>query len=80
MQEVERIVVLLAAVTLPAAISERTSIPYPIILVLGGLALVLIPGVPAVHLDPEFVFLFFLPPMIACITKLLRRSGQIMPR
>jgi monovalent cation/hydrogen antiporter len=77
---VELILVLLAAVTLLAAISERTSIPFPIFLVLGGLALGLIPGVPAVHLDPEFAFLLFLPPMIACITKLLRRSGQIMPR
>jgi monovalent cation/hydrogen antiporter len=77
---VELILVLLGAVTLLAAISDRTSIPFPIFLVLGGLALGLIPGVPAVHLDPEFVFLFFLPPMIACITKLLRRSGQIMPR
>ena len=64
MHGVELILVLLAAVTLLAAIAERTTIPYPIFLVLGGLALGLIPGAPTVELDPEMVFLLFLPPIL----------------
>src|SRR4029079_12814710 len=37
---------------------------YPILLVLGGLVLGLIPGIPRVRLNPEFIFLFFLPPLL----------------
>src|SRR5215212_4489353 len=37
---------------------------YPILLVLGGLALGFVPGLPAVELDPELVFLLFLPPLL----------------
>lgn len=64
MHGVELILVLLTAVTLLAAVAERTTIPFPIFLVLGGLALGLIPGVPAVKLDPEMVFLLLLPPVL----------------
>jgi CPA1 family monovalent cation:H+ antiporter len=39
-------------------------IPYPIFLVIGGLILGFVPGVPAVRLDPEIVFLIFLPPIL----------------
>jgi len=61
---VELVFVLLAAVVALAAIAERTAIPYPIFLVLGGLVLGLIPGAPAVALDPELVFLLLLPPIL----------------
>lgn len=64
MHGVELIFVLLAAVTVLAAIAERTTVPYPIFLVLGGAALGLIPGVPSVELDPDLVFLLFLPPVL----------------
>jgi CPA1 family monovalent cation:H+ antiporter len=39
-------------------------IPYPILLVLGGLALGFIPGVPDVHLDPRLVLVGILPPLL----------------
>jgi Na+/H+ antiporter len=39
-------------------------IPYPILLVLGGLALGFVPGLPDVELDPEVVFIAFLPPLL----------------
>jgi CPA1 family monovalent cation:H+ antiporter len=61
---IELVLVLLTAITLIAAVAERTSIPYPIFLVLGGAALGLIPGVPSVELDPDLVFLLFLPPVL----------------
>jgi CPA1 family monovalent cation:H+ antiporter len=39
-------------------------IPYPILLVVAGSALGLMPGLPAVHLNPDIVFLVFLPPIL----------------
>ncbi|WP_215241193.1 cation:proton antiporter domain-containing protein [Dyadobacter helix] len=44
--------------------SERLKISYPILLVLGGLAIPLIPAVPNVSLNPEIIFLIFLPPLL----------------
>ena len=38
--------------------------PYPILLVVGGLALAFVPGLPQVHIDPELVLLLFLPPLL----------------
>jgi Na+/H+ antiporter len=39
-------------------------VPYPIALVLGGLCISLVPGLPHVSINPELVFLFFLPPLL----------------
>jgi monovalent cation/hydrogen antiporter len=39
-------------------------VPYPILLVLGGLALGFVPGLPQVELHPDVVFLLFLPPLL----------------
>lgn len=64
MHNLELILVLLAVITFLAAIAERTTIPYPIFLVVGGLALGLIPGMPTIELDPDMVFLLFLPPIL----------------
>ena len=38
--------------------------PYPIPLVLGGLVLGLLPGIPDVQLNPDLVLLVFLPPLL----------------
>jgi Na+/H+ antiporter len=60
----EAVVLLLGAVLVLMAVARRILIPYPIFLVLGGLILGFVPGVPAVRLDPEIVFLIFLPPIL----------------
>jgi Na+/H+ antiporter len=39
-------------------------VPYPIVLVLGGLVLGFVPGVPDVELDPDLVLVLFLPPLL----------------
>lgn len=60
-------VTLLALVTLVAllaAFAQRLKTPYPIVLVLGGLILSFIPAVPHVSLNPSFVFLVVLPPLL----------------
>src|SRR6266581_9463075 len=61
---VETVMGLLAAVAALALLARKIPVPYPILLVLGGLALALIPGLPRVRLDPELVFLVFLPPLL----------------
>ncbi|MFH6968847.1 Na+/H+ antiporter [Flavobacterium sp. FlaQc-28] len=48
-----------------SAIAGRIKkIPYPILLVFAGLIIGFVPGVPLVSLDPEMVFLLFLPPLL----------------
>src|ERR1043166_5723612 len=55
---------LLLAVAVLALVARKLTIPYPILFVMGGLLLGLIPKLPKVRLDPELVFLFFLPPLL----------------
>ena len=56
--------ILLAAVAALATLANRTNIPYPVLLVLGGLVLGFVPGLPQVELEPDVVFLLFLPPLL----------------
>ena len=58
------ILLLLLLVAVLAALAKRIGIPYPIILVIGGLCLSLVPYAPRVTLNPNVVFLIILPPLI----------------
>ena len=60
----EVIILLMVVVLALTAIAEKLLIPYPILLVIGGLILALVPELPVVHLDPDLVFLVFLPPIL----------------
>jgi len=55
---------LLFFVVLFAILARRLQIPYPIILVMAGLLLSFIPGIPRVQLNPSLVFLVVLPPLL----------------
>jgi monovalent cation/hydrogen antiporter len=55
---------LLAAVAALLAFAPLLRIPYPILLVVGGLMLALVPGVPELELPPELVLVAFLPPLL----------------
>ncbi|HEU5263576.1 MAG TPA: Na+/H+ antiporter [Gaiellaceae bacterium] len=57
------LVLILAVATLLAA-APALRIPYPILLVIGGLALGLVPGMPEFELEPELVFFGVLPPLL----------------
>jgi Na+/H+ antiporter len=46
------------------ALANWVNVPYPITLVIGGLLLGLIPGIPDIHLEPDLVLLVFLPPLL----------------
>src|SRR5437763_9555734 len=60
----ELILICLVTVALLAIVARKIRIPYPILLTIGGVVLALIPGLPAIHLDPELVFNLFLPPLL----------------
>jgi len=45
-------------------IARWLDVPYPIPLVLGGVAIGLLPGMPEIELDPDLVLLVFLPPLL----------------
>lgn len=47
-----------------AVVSRRLELPYPILFVLGGTVLAFVPGVPAVHISPDWIFLTILPPLL----------------
>jgi monovalent cation/hydrogen antiporter len=55
---------LVAGVTALTALAPALRVPYPILLVLGGLALGFIPGVPEISLPPELVLVGVLPPLL----------------
>src|ERR671928_250844 len=55
---------LLVAVAGLSALASRLSVPYPIVLVVGGALLGFVPGLPEVRLDPDVVLVVFLPPLI----------------
>jgi CPA1 family monovalent cation:H+ antiporter len=62
--DVELVLGLLVAVAALVTLASRFGLPYPILLVVGGLALGFIPGLPRVALEPDLVFLIFLPPLL----------------
>ncbi|WP_042722226.1 Na+/H+ antiporter [Flavobacterium sp. B17] len=55
---------LLLIVMMLVMLAQRIKIAYPIFLVLAGLGISLIPGVPVLKLDPDIIFLIFLPPLL----------------
>ncbi|HET7271554.1 MAG TPA: cation:proton antiporter, partial [Rubrobacter sp.] len=64
MSQIEIVLGLLVAVAALATLAMRLKVPYPILLVLGGSVLGFVPKLPPVELDPELVFLLFLPPLL----------------
>ena len=62
--EIDVVLGLMVAVAALALLARKLAIPYPILLVLGGLCLALIPGLPRPHLNPDLIFLIFLPPLL----------------
>src|SRR5262245_60813935 len=64
LHQLEIVILLLTAVLALTTVAQRIVIPYPILLVIGGLVLGVVPGLPTVSLHPDLVFLVFLPPIL----------------
>ena len=64
MQTVQIVILLLSAVAALALLAPRLKTPYPILLVLGGLIICFIPGLPEPRLNPDIALLIFLPPLL----------------
>src|SRR5256885_15004280 len=55
---------LLLFVVIFGALAQKLKTPYPIVLVVGGLLLSFIPGIPKITLNPDVVFFVILPPLL----------------
>jgi Na+/H+ antiporter len=73
---------LLASLAALLAIASLIRVPYPILLVLGGLAVGFVPGIPSLELAPELVLVAFLPPLLysaAFFTSLRDLRANVRP-
>ena len=64
MHHFETVLALLVGVTSLALVARRLDVPTPALLVVGGVLVALLPGLPAVQFDPQLVFLVFIPPLL----------------
>jgi CPA1 family monovalent cation:H+ antiporter len=64
LRELELILALLAVSATVQMLARRLSVPYPSLLVVGGLAIAFIPGLPRIDNNPELLFLIFVPPLL----------------
>ncbi len=55
---------LAVAIAALSTIAGLINVPYPIVLVIGGLGIGLVPGLPDVTLDPDLILVIFLPPLL----------------
>ena len=64
MNQIETVLALLIVVAALAIAAKRIALPYPVLLVVAGLGLGFVPGLPSLQLNPEMVLLFVLPPLL----------------
>jgi monovalent cation/hydrogen antiporter len=64
MQIFEVLLGLLAACVALALIARRLHTPVAVVLMVGGMALALVPGLPTITLDPQLALVLFLPPLL----------------
>jgi monovalent cation/hydrogen antiporter len=62
--DIEFLIAVLFAAAVLVRLADLISIPYPIVLVVGGVAIGFVPGLPRIELAPEVIFLVFLPPLL----------------
>jgi Na+/H+ antiporter len=58
------VLVVLVVVAIVYEIAQRVGVPYPSLIVLGGVGLAFIPALPSLALEPDLVLLVFLPPLL----------------
>jgi monovalent cation/hydrogen antiporter len=63
-EKIEILLVLLGVIGVLAVVAERVKFPFPVLLVIAGLLIGLAPNLPETKLDPQLIFLIFLPPLL----------------
>ncbi|NML65213.1 Na+/H+ antiporter [Hymenobacter sp. RP-2-7] len=64
MEHLSLIILMLAVLVALSAAAPKLKVPYPVLLVVAGGALALVPGLPNFKLEPDIIFLIFLPPLL----------------
>ena len=64
MEVLTAVLAILVAIAIVYEVARRLGVPYPTLLVLGGLGLAFVPGLPTIKLEPDLVLLVFLPPLL----------------
>lgn len=55
---------LIIIIVLLIMLANKIRVAYPVLLVIAGVAISFIPNIPVVKIDPELIFIIFLPPFI----------------
>jgi CPA1 family monovalent cation:H+ antiporter len=58
------VIFILAVMIGLSAMADKIKLPYPILLIIAGIAVGFVPSIPNIELNPEIVFLIFLPPLL----------------
>src|SRR5437763_11764496 len=58
------VLLLLLFIVVFGLLARKLGTPYPIVMVIGGLLLGFIPGIPGITLDPDLIFVVILPPLL----------------
>jgi Na+/H+ antiporter len=64
MENYSVVLIILAIMIGLSAIADRLKLPYPILLIVAGIGIGFIPALPDIELNPDIVFLIFLPPLL----------------
>lgn len=64
MEQYSIVIFLLAVMIALSAVADKIKLPYPILLIIAGIAIGFIPSLPNIELNPEIIFLIFLPPLL----------------
>lgn len=64
MENYSIVIFIMAVMIILSALADRIRIPYPVLLIIAGIAVGFVPSLPNISLDPEIVFLVFLPPLL----------------
>ena len=64
MENITLVIILLFVIAFLWLLSKRFNFPFPILLVLFGIIISVIPGLPTLKVSPDVIFLLFLPPLL----------------
>jgi Na+/H+ antiporter len=59
-----QLLIILTTISLCALLANRLSVAAPLAFLLGGVALALVPGMGSIAIDPEYMLVLFLPPIL----------------